>query len=670
MSLESFQVGPGGAGRFARFSGRNPYNQSLGAIRYPSPFFDIAHMYLPSSFKALLKWCRYYFLTNPLINAVVYKMAEYPVTDLIFDTRNKSLHDKWSFFFDNILQFKKFLVECGLDYYTYGNCFISIFYPFRKHLKCKKCNYPIRVDKQKYSFQNFEFVGECSKCGNHGVFEAYDYYIRSAREIRLVRWNPEYVTVQHSDATGDSDYYYTIPPTDQNDIRMGKRHVIERCPQIFIDTLRNNKNLKFSKDNFFHMRRPTIAQKDRGWGLPMILPVLKDTFYLQVLRKAQETIAIEHIVPMRILFPQAASASADPYQTVNLASWRGRVEKELLRWRLDNNYIPIMPLPIGQQTLGGDGRALMLAQEYRVWSEHIVAGMGVPVEFVWGGLSYSGSNVSMRMLENHFVEDRSNHHKLVDHFIMPNVGAYMGWQPINSHFRKFKMADDLQRSAFNLQLNQAGKLSDRTLLEEIDWNSDDEADRIADEHKQVLETQRQGSISQAVIQGESQLIMQKYQMRGQKMMEAAQPPMQPAGPGQPMPGQQPLALPPGPGAGGASEAPPGIPPEMGGAPMPGPAGAPLPGAQSPLNAEQQGPGPDEMHSMDLMAIAQKIVAFLDQMSDQEKMPYLAQLQKGNPQLHAVVLQMLSQRTGAHQSSAATAQPKQKPARRGPEAQAV
>lgn len=77
-----------------------------------------------------------------------------------------------------------------------------------------------------------------------------------------------------------------------------------------------------------------------------------------------------------------------------------------------------------------------------------------------------------------------------------------------------------------------------------------------------------------------------------------------------------------------------------------------------------------MRSMDLMAIAQKVVAFLDQMSDQEKMPYLAQLQKGNPQLHALVLQMLNERAGAHQSSAAAAQPKQKPARRGPEAQAV
>ena len=427
MSTAGLSFGPASAARFGRNTGRSLTSEAFGSVRYPNPFFDIAQTYLPQSFKTMLRWCRFYFLTNPLINAVCTKMAEYPVTDLLFDTQNEPLKDRWENCFRSILNFKKFEVEAGLDYNVYGNAFISISYPFHKLLICKGCNFTTRIEKQKYIFRSFKFVGECKRCKHHGEFNVRDHYIRSVRGIRLVRWNPEYVTVQHNEATGESRYYYTVPPTLANDVRTAKRYIIERLPQIFIEALRKNKQVLFSPDNIYHMKRPTIAQKDKGWGMPMILPVLKDTFYLQILRKAQEAIAVEHIVPLRLIFPQTGSGEAGVYSTVNLTQWRDKIEQEIVRWRLDNNYIPLLPIPVGQQTLGGDGKSLMLSQEYRVWSEQIVAGMGVPIEFVFGGMQFSGSNVSMRILENHFLDQKAQSKQLVTDFLLPSIGAYMGW---------------------------------------------------------------------------------------------------------------------------------------------------------------------------------------------------------------------------------------------------
>ena len=681
----SLDFGPGGAHRFARDAGRSLTGDSGGPIRYPSPFFDIAHTYLPSSIKTMLRWCRYYFLSNPLINAVCYKMAEYPVTDLVFDSDNPHLKKKWDTFFGSTLQFKRFEVEVGLDYNTYGNCFISIFYPFIKYLICRDCKHSERVDRQKYTFREFKFYGKCHKCSNYNYFTVKDYYVRSQQDIRLIRWNPEQISIQHNEATGESLYYYTIPSVLANDIKMAKRHVIEKTPQIFIEALRKNKSLLFTKDNLFHLKRATIAQKDKGWGLPMILPVLKDTFYLQILRKAQEAIAIEHIVPLRVLFPQSASGTSDVYSTVNISNWKKKIEQEILRWRLDNNYIPILPLPIGQQTLGGDGRALMLSQEYRVWSEHIIAGMGVPTEFVFGGMQFSGSNVSMRILENHFLDYKTDHHALVQDFIMPRVGAFMGWKPISTHFKRFKMADDLQRSAFHMQLNQAGKLSDESLLEESDWNSMQEAERISAEQKKLVENQRSQAVAQSNIQGETQIIMQKYQMRAQRMaeqqmpqtpggpMETGMPPSQSAGvPGQASPGaqgqgmmnEQQMGLQTGQAS---AEAPPVAPPGAG-----APQGAPPPGTESPVGhaGVMQGQDPSQPPAPGLDDIAKRIAGWLDQMPDAGKAKHLTELRQSNPQLYSFVTRYMNMREGAHQSSGAAPQPEQRPARRGPEAQSV
>lgn len=690
MSIDLLSQGATGAQRFARNSGRSLTGDAVGAIRYPSPFFDIAHTYLPGSFKVMLRWCRYYFLTNPLINAVCYKMAEYPVTDLVFDSDKEPLRRRWSHFFNGVLNFKKFEVEAGLDYNTYGNSFISISFPFQKLLRCKGCGRYTRVEHQKYVFRDYKFTGACKHCNHYGDFAVKDHYVRSLRDIRLVRWNPEYITIQYNEATGESRYYYTIPSSMANDIRMGKRHVIERVPQMFIEALRKNKAILFSRDNIYHMKRPTIAQKDRGWGMPMILPVLKDAFYLQVLRKAQEAIAIEHVVPLRVLFPQSASGSADVYSSINLTQWRDKIEQEILRWRLDNNYIPILPVPVGQQTLGGDGRALMLAQEYRVWSEQIVAGMGVPTEFVYGGMQFSGSNVSMRILENHFLDQKAQRKQLIDDFILPNVGAYMGWDVVPCHYKRFKMADDLQRSALYLQLNQAGKLSDKSLLEDLDWESSKEANTIEVERNQVLEAQRRQAIAQANIQGEAQLAAMKYQMRGQKMMmEQAPPdaaaqgmPAEPPNPAAGVPGQMsPMAaggmqnsemgmmnqtgqfptmeVPPagGPQAG----APPGEAPAQ---PQQAPQEAAMQPAQSQLQAGQQGGG------YDLQMVAQQVVSWLDQLPEHERNHELINMQQQNPQLYSMVLQMLQTRAGAEQNSAAAPLPEQRPPRRGPEAAMV
>ena len=154
----------------------------------------------------------------------------------------------------------------------------------------------------------------------------------------------------------------------------------------------------------------------------MILPVLKDTYYLTILRKANEAIAVERAVPLNVIFPQGASGTSDVYSTVNLSSWKNKIQQEIMRWRLDNNYVPVLPLPIGHQSIGGDGKALLLTQEYRVWIEIITAGMGVPQEFLMGGLSFSGSNVSLRMLENQFLDQNTDHLHLINlHQVLQRV---------------------------------------------------------------------------------------------------------------------------------------------------------------------------------------------------------------------------------------------------------
>lgn len=397
-------------------------------IAYPSPFFDVAHTYLPATVKAMFRWCRYYFLTNPLVNATVFKLSEYPITDIIIDDVSTGAREQWTNFLQIQLRYRSFQVEVGLDYHTYGNALIGIAYPFKKYLSCPACTFSEAADKCRpnWVYTNNAFRLTCPKCSRVGEATAKDIYFRNASGIRLIRWNPEDVDITYNDITGDYTYYYTIPATIRNDITVGKKDVVDRIPQLFLQAVREQKGVVFSPDNLFHLKRPTLAHQDRGWGIPLLLPVLKDAFHLQTMKKAQEAILLEHIVPLRVLFPQAGSGTTDPYTTVNLAEWREQVSREIARWRYDNNYIPILPLPIGNQTIGGDGKALLLTGEIQTWSEQMMSGMGVPREFLLGGMSYAGTNVSLRMLENTFIGYLGRHRDLLN-FVIERVASFMQW---------------------------------------------------------------------------------------------------------------------------------------------------------------------------------------------------------------------------------------------------
>lgn len=1039
-------------------------NSAAQGVNYPSPFFDIAHTYLPTTIKSMFRWCRYYFLTNPIINATVFKLSEYPITEIMIDHPDRRVADRWKEYFIDHLNYKSFQIECGLDYNTYGNCLSSLSFPFKKFLTCTGCKRQMEASRIRphWVFTNYEFRLSCPHCGHLGTAVSKDLYFRNETGIRMMRWSPEDVEITYSDLTGERTYFYNIPPGVRNDIIVGKKDAIEQVPDIFIQALRQQKGVTFSKDLFFHLARPTLADQDRGWGVPLILPCLKDTFYLQIMKKAQEAILLEHIVPLRTLFPQAGSGTSDPYcvspdtlvetidglrpaseiakgdylrshtgawrhvegvkarqvgvaekvykvvvdslpgfpfkvseehpilavprtgrkrgraaqvwvdpafipikdlrvgdyvayptartrsnarfvdlgsyttraatddfvyrrlsqaaaeayewleqngdpkfawgerktlleargwaeadfataaamradgtidrmprqvplndelaslvgyflaegsmkgglptfalgadehwiadeiaeaatalgfrstsryesttcagltvdvqdvllgdllsglcgsgfagkrvpqelaesadrvvlrmlrslfsgdgcdfntdtnrvalkmanpsivlearrlllsfgliggitkevpkegaiskspsfhlayngeqadclrllfvngelpeqpwsklgvlrggyvlhrissveevlepvvigfqmaedksfcvagvathnTSINLVDWRDHVATEIARWRMDPNYIPIMPLPLGNQTIGGDGRALLMVNEMQQMSEQLINGMQVPLEFIKGGLSFAGTNVSMRMLENQFITYLSRHVRMA-RWTMRLVADYLDWPLATIRFKPFKMADDIQRKAFLFQLNQAGKVSDTTLLADSDLDQEKENQIMERETSARIQATRQQQISMAEIQGEAQVIMMKMQAKAQQDMQAAL--ASGAAPGEPGGAETGSAPPGGQGSGEA------LPND------------PMAAMSSPLNAGQNmgmggtsAPSQAQLGGSSLLAMAQQMAMELSQQDPASQHLAIKQLRAQSPELADLVLQYLQSMPG-------------------------
>jgi len=605
---------------------------------YPSPFFDIAQNYLPKTIKDTFDWCLYYQLTNPLINSVTQKLATYPITDIVYEDDNDGVVSLYKDLFEKQFLLRTFLIEINLDRYTYGNSFVSVSFPFKKILVCKNCKSDYEAGKSGYKWKGFKFHLDCPSCGHYGAAEVRDEPVKAHKKIKLIRWNPKNITIKHNEITGSTEYYYSIPRHIRNDITLGKPSVIETIPQAFIDALAKKKSIMLDEDKIFHSKRASISRdpSDSGWGAPLILPVLKDIFFLQVLRKSQEAVALEHIVPMRVMFPQVTTDGSNPYAHINLKDWQGEVTTQIKKWRQDNNHIPVMPVPVGYQMIGGQGRSLLLHQEIRIYNDQIIAGMGVPTGFFYGEAQYSGASVNLRALENEFLGNRQDMLRLVE-FVRDRVCAFLDIPSIPVKFKPFKMADDIQRASFDLNLANAGMISRRSFLQSRNFSFETESSLIEKETKKFAQTQREQQLQAAEAQGEAMLVQTRYQVQAQMMQAEAQQQMP-----QPQQAQQPPPPSQGPPQGQQGEQgpqPPGQPPgqlaegdvdqqEMAQQPQQ----EPQPGGieTSPVSAGQGG------NMVDLFAQARQISMQLKAMNEVDRYRALAQLRTSHPDLYTVV----------------------------------
>lgn len=481
--------------KIASFSGhmQNPY---------PSPFLNLSDMQLPQSTIEVFKWCKYYYTFDPLISGAVNALATFPVTEVqLEDEENKSkdksdqvkLYEKVLF---KNLNIYKLLIEIGIDYFLYGNCFV---------------------------------MGELSKSE------------KGEREwVNMTRLDPSKMMIDYNPATGVKKYRWQVPQKIK-DIVLKKQPVDEynKIPEIIKQAAIKNKSIVLNSENVYHFSRATDSMGDNSvWGVPIVANVLKLLMYRNILRQAQEAIAREHIVPMRIYYldrTQGVNVHADFNKVAN------DLAVEIRKSVRDPNHKVVSPIPVGVINVGGEGRGLLLTPEIEQIQTEILAGMNVPREFIFGGVSYSGSSISLRILENQFITYRLLLKDFIQNFVIRKMAKARGeWlseedddQLLTVKLADLKMQDDVQQKQLIIQLNGAGKCSndymwkslgidadkmkeaiEKEALDAIELETKAEQARLKAQLKN-MELQAQVQMKQAQIQMQIQMQQQQFQMQMQ-----------------------------------------------------------------------------------------------------------------------------------------------------------
>ena len=446
----------------------------------PNPFFTQANQFIPRSFHDIIKWSRYITTQAPTTTEVIRKLSSYPITDFIVDSDQEHTIDTYKKIFKSI-KLKERLSDSGFDYYTLGNVYTSIYFPIDRHLHCPNCKSSFEVKAAMRSglaaFKKWEFQGECPTCSHKVTYKVIDTKSRDISRINLIKWKPEHVSLNHNPVTGESEFYYQIPGDVKRKIMDGDPLFLSTVPWSMVEAVRFGKDYMFDPSNIYHMKSISMGNMIDGLGIPPLISHYGLVFYQQMLRKANEAVAAEHMVPLRVLFPQQNSTNGDPIAQMSLRGFAKNMKKTMRQMKNDPNHILIAPTPIGYQQLGGQGRSLLVNQELQYAEEQQLMSMGVSRELLSGTTNWTSSTVGLRLLEN-TMNNYVGQLKEMLNWIMEKIAQYLSIEIAETKLVPFKLTDNEALKAAMLDLWKDKLVSPSTLLEAYGMDYNEELDRM------------------------------------------------------------------------------------------------------------------------------------------------------------------------------------------------
>lgn len=452
---------------------------SPSSASHGSPLFDFLTSFVPRKLKDLFRLCEYLYFNCSQIYAALQKFCTYPITELVYDTTNEALKERYKKFHDKTIKAKRILIRGAIDKFVYGNAFFSIYTPFVRFLQCPRCENLTNVDHADYKFKlkKLTWSYKCPHCDQGVDGKVVDRKLTRPDKVAIIRWDPKLMDIDHNPITGHSVYYYTIPKELKERVAKGNKHLINTLPMEFLKALKDDKIFEFSEGQIFHMKMDAPAGIEAQWGFPPLASTIKLFFYAAVLRKANEAIALDYVVPLRIVSPKQASGNADPLLTISLERWSSEMKTSVKKWRRDPLHIMWSPIPAEVTHLGGQARALMTLGEVQAAEDNIIAALGLPKEFIYGGFSAMGSGIQLRVLENQLLHQTSDLNDLLQ-WITDKSAQLLGWESISVELAPFKFIDDVQQKSLLLNLAQSNPqkpiLSDTTMAEMFDKDLADE----------------------------------------------------------------------------------------------------------------------------------------------------------------------------------------------------
>ena len=362
-----------------------------------NPFCDMASQYIPQDLDEIFELVELMYLTMPPFKAVSERLVRYFLTDIVINGASDDEREKYEDLFDKKLHMIQQLALIGDDYKVYGNAFASVYFPFDRFLICPQCRTEYHNSTLNYKFdkKQGDFICACPKCHYHGAFKRDDRRnITDLDRVKIIHWNPKSISIRVHPISGEVEYYYRLDQKYIDKVLDGDRFYLDTMPWALVKlclAAEKGKHVyfKFNRDAIFHMKSGSLSGLDiKGWGIPPLLTQFKLAYYIQTLRRYDEALAYDFIMPFRVISP-ASPGNADGQDAltlVNMQQFKSYIQDMVAKHRADPTVMSVSPFPIQYQMLGGEAKQLSPKDNEAQAMQELMNASGYPQDLYAGTL--------------------------------------------------------------------------------------------------------------------------------------------------------------------------------------------------------------------------------------------------------------------------------------------
>lgn len=506
---------------------------------FPDPFCDMASLAMPENNIDALKWAEYIFHANTTYAQAMRRVASYFITkvEVMGDNVAQDEKKKYEEYLEDTFGIYEVLYNAAIDFLATGNSMLSVLLPFRRYLSCPKCYHQAPFEQvatnSRYAFRweltGTKFLAHCPNpaCRYQGEFHRVDR--REGENAKLVarRWSYHEIEIVHELLYDQTRFVWKIPEDYRRQLRISTvpHFQLQYASAEVLKTVEANQHLLFGDDVIYHMKEPALAGvRNRGWGIGRTLINFRQAWYCQVLHRYNEALALDYIVPFRVIMPDvkggADPASSDPMMGMNLGSFRGQVNQMLRRRRKDPAAWHVSPFPMQYRAMGGDATQFAPKDLLEQGFDTLLNGAGVPVDLYRGTLSLQAAPLAIRLFESQWTPLVHQLNKLLN-WICNKIAQYFNWEPVTARLVKTSYADDLNMQMAKLQLMMGRQISQTSGLRPMGLDFAEEQKRLLDEERFVATEQRK--IQDEMMQAEAGQAVAQMGSPGQQVLGAIQP---------------------------------------------------------------------------------------------------------------------------------------------------
>jgi len=397
------------------FNSRNAYSAYGGGNtaastqgNFYSPQLSTDFLEKPQNLRERRAWYRHFYNSNEYVGQAVDLHSTLPLSKIRLEKPRCENDDYANYVYDfyvemcDEIKLFKVLSEISHEYWLLGNvfCFSEDHEPYRVH--------DTEDETEATKINEIKEYGRTESKRLYNEFKIIDKDPNYKGWKKIVILPPDQVKVKKIPLSDDVIVEFVPDPetrksilhkTSTSQLSYGQYEVSEELlpniPYKLISQLQDNGSIPLDTDPYSGSHVAHIARKKSQYetlGVSILERCVNTLLLFDKLRQAQTSIASRHMTPIRIVW-------AEELSEYDVESLREQVDLALV----DPDYSIITNYQVNWEEMGSNGRLLELGTEYDHIENSLFAGLGVTRELLTGEGTYSGSRITLEVLNTQYL---------------------------------------------------------------------------------------------------------------------------------------------------------------------------------------------------------------------------------------------------------------------------